>query len=137
MHSVTVTIPGTPVAKGRPRIGLGKAYTPGKTAAAEVALGWEFREVCREPLDGPLNLAVSFYFEPPRRWRKARREAIEAGHVEHHTGRPDLDNLLKLVLDAGNCILWHDDAQVSTIVASKSVAKQARTSITVRPALPD
>lgn len=30
----------------------------------------------------------------------------------NHTKRPDIDNLAKLVLDAGNGVLWEDDSQV-------------------------
>lgn len=37
-----------------------------------------------------------------------------------HAQRPDLDNLVKLVLDALNGVAWADDGQVSHVIASKS-----------------
>jgi len=41
-----------------------------------------------------------------------------AGDLEH-TGKPDLDNLAKLVLDAANGILWDDDSQIIKLHLSK------------------
>ena len=35
------------------------------------------------------------------------------------SGRPDLDNLVKLWLDAANHILWNDDRQIVQIDAKK------------------
>lgn len=54
-----------------------------------------------EPLDGALM--VSLTFGMPR---------LASGKRARPIKRPDLDNLLKGFLDAGNGILWHDDAQV-------------------------
>ena len=39
-----------------------------------------------------------------------------------HTKRPDLDNLVKAVLDALNGLAWRDDAQIHTLNISKVVA---------------
>ena len=36
---------------------------------------------------------------------------------------PDLDNMIKAVLDAGNGVLWADDRQITDIVASKRWAQ--------------
>ncbi len=59
----------------------------------------------KPPLDEPLSLDVVFrYAQKPHAYR---------------TKRPDLDNLLKAVMDAGNGILWADDSCVAQIYASK------------------
>ena len=43
--------------------------------------------------------------------------------MESHTKKPDLDNLIKPVLDAlTQAGIWHDDSQVSAISAQKLVA---------------
>ena len=117
---VFVTIPGRPVPKGRPRLGKHGVYTPETTAEAEKVLQVCFKQACPVPLEGSLELGVSFYFRRPDSWRKEQRTATdEDGAEPWRLGRPDLDNLLKLLKDAGNGILWKDDAQVVKIDAVK------------------
>ena len=41
-------------------------------------------------------------------------------------GRTDLDNYVKAVLDACNGIVYHDDRQVTNLVASKRYALDER-----------
>tara|TARA_Y100000310_G_scaffold184500_1_gene184621 strand:+ start:274 stop:747 length:474 start_codon:yes stop_codon:yes gene_type:complete len=130
-ESVTVSIPGRPVGKGRPRFGKGKVYTPEPTRNAENTLQFYFRQACWVPLEGPLSLTVAFCFKYPRSWSKARREAVEGGEEPWYMGKPDLDNLLKLVKDAGNGILWRDDAQVVSIEADKVYSVENQTIINV------
>ena len=43
------------------------------------------------------------------------------------TKTPDIDNLLKTVLDGLNGVAFRDDAQVCEVVASKRYAPAART----------
>ena len=63
-----------------------------------------------EPLDGPLWLWVSFKFR-----------STQPQHHGYHFGTPDVDNLLKYLLDAmQRAGYFHNDAQVVAIVASKS-----------------
>ncbi len=124
---VTVTIPGRPVAKGRPRLGRHGVYTPKTTSDAEESLQWALREACPVPLEGPLELSVRFCFRYPKSWRKAARDAVENGAEPWYMGRPDLDNLLKLLTDAGNGILWKDDAQVVEVKAMKMYSVEDQT----------
>lgn len=49
--------------------------------------------------------------------------------VEQHTKKPDLDNLLKFTLDACKDILYHDDAQILALSASKCYSTKPRTEI--------
>lgn len=88
-----LTYPGDPVSKGRPRVTPHGTYTPEKTKTAEETLGWA------------LKLA----------WKKQPSTSDFMVGMEFHTKgkrRRDLDNLMKLVLDAGNSIVWADDSQV-------------------------
>lgn len=39
-----------------------------------------------------------------------------------HTKKPDLDKLVRSVLDAGTGVAWHDDAQIQAIRTSKRYA---------------
>lgn len=60
------------------------------------------------PLTGPIILTVIATFPMPRsRWRK--REPRQGGP---HTKAPDLSNIIKIIEDAGNNVLWMDDKQI-------------------------
>lgn len=130
---VIVSVPGRPVPKGRPRLGRHGVYTPEATSGAERVLQAYFKQECPVPLEGPLELTVSFCFRRPNSWSKAERQVVdEDGGEPWHVGRPDLDNLLKLLKDAGNGILWNDDAQVVKIDAVKVYAAENETVVNVR-----
>jgi hypothetical protein len=90
-----VVVDGEPPAKGRPRWGKGRTYTPKRTVDGELRLAAGFVGL---PMY-PSNVAVACVFR-----RSTRR-------------RVDVDNLLKAVLDAGTAArLWRDDAQVTALV---------------------
>ena len=140
-RSVILTVTGKPVAKGRPRltkrVGLGRGvylYTPERTGNAEEIMQGEMRQACTTPLEGPLQLSVVFCFRRPKSWPKAQRDAVDNGEEPWHVGKPDLDNLVKLVQDAGNGILWRDDAQIVRLEAIKVYGAENETVINVFPA---
>ena len=131
----TIDIPGRPQAKGRPRFATsGHAYTPERTKNAEDIMRGYMRAAYRVPLKGPLELSVIFYFRRPDSWSKARRDAVDEGEEPWYIGKPDLDNLAKLVKDAANGVLWHDDAQVVSMEVGKCYGRDGLTSIRVRQA---
>lgn len=46
----------------------------------------------------------------------ARPKSVKRAHP---TTKPDLDNFLKLLEDAGNGYIWHDDSQITVVRMSK------------------
>lgn len=99
---VSTTLEGEPWPKERPRFTrkTGKVYTPATTTNEESALKHELKRW----LD---------YLEPD----KTSVFLVEAQfHCE--SDKTDLDNLIKLVLDACNKLVWLDDRQVGRIDAS-------------------
>lgn len=98
---IRVTVPGRPVPKGRPRLGVRgrKAfiYTPAETKAYEQAVGLCANLATAEPLEGPVTLSATLYI------RRGRRG--------------DLDNYLKSICDGLNEVAWKDDRQVVRIEA--------------------
>lgn len=99
MIHVDATVLGDPIPKGRPRHGRnGHTYTPARTEAAEKAMAWELRQsrTSRRLVTTPVAVILTFRC-------KTRR-------------RCDIDNLAKLVLDAGNGVVWVDDQQVERLV---------------------
>lgn len=117
MSALTFTVPGAPRGKGRPRFfrrgpGIG-TFTDDKTAAYEnlVALAAAQAHGGAEPLDGPL--AVSLTFVLPRPKSAPKRVTMPAT-------KPDLDNLVKAVLDGCNQAgVWADDSRVVVLTAHK------------------
>lgn len=115
------TVYSEPVPMARPRVAVrgGKAhgYVPARTAQA----AWEIRQCAlaalgsTEPFAGPLSVTVTAYLRQPGSIPKCRRATALP------TKRPDLDNLLKLVID-GCSPLWGDDSQVVDLTASKRFA---------------
>lgn len=102
-----------PVAKGRPRLGQYGTYTPVDTVRAENYIKYTLAQEFREPpfgKDDALKLTVTFYRQRPASTPKRVTQPIT---------RPDIDNYLKLLCDACNGVLWHDDSQITSIQASK------------------
>ena len=119
------TVPGTPKGKGRPRFGRGRAYTPKTTVEYErlVRLCAEDQLGDIKPLSGPVYLSVTATFPIPVSWPKAKKELAQAGLL-WHTARPDGDNILKIVCDALNEMMWLDDSQVCLAKVSKKYGRE-------------
>ncbi|CXT32732.1 Phage protein [Staphylococcus aureus] len=67
-------------------------------------------------LENALKIELEFYFTPPKSWSKKKKtQAIGQLKVT----KPDIDNLMKTVLDACNNYLWKDDNQIAEITSSK------------------
>lgn len=121
---VEFTIPGQPVAKGRPRFarrGAGVAtYTDAKTAGYEnlVRMVASVAMAGREPVTGPLHLTISLGLQVPGSWSNRRRQMAYSGAIRA-TKKPDADNVLKGIKDGCNGIVWRDDAQVVQITLRK------------------
>lgn len=123
---VTLHIPLIPHAKARPRVVNGRAYTPAATTAYERSI--KLAAAHLSPLSGPLSVSVVFIFPRLKSSRSAAREVKAT--------RPDLDNLLKAVLDGLNGVAFHDDGQVVQVSGEKWIAaadEEAHLEITIEP----
>lgn len=105
----TITVKGEPVPKARPRVVNGHAFTPAKTKhqEAEIALEW-VRKYGNVKTDKPIYVEVLFCMRKPK--------GKTTLHVQK---RPDIDNLIKTVLDGLNDVAYNDDKQVFRITAIK------------------
>lgn len=101
MTTLTLIIPGDPVPKGRPRVYHGHGVTPERTRIAEsrIRADWHTKHPDAQPLNCPVRVDLEF-------WKSKR-------------GRPDLDNLVKLVTDALNGLAYMDDSQIKQLQAVK------------------
>ena len=73
--------------------------------------------------DKNLKVSLYFYFEPPKSWSK-KRKLIAIGTYKRT--KPDVDNLIKTVLDAANKHVWQDDNQVVHIDSYKMYAEESK-----------
>jgi len=96
-----ITVPGRPVPKGRPRLGVSgrKAfvYTPPATREYEKLVGWVARCAGCRPVKMPVAVVLDVYIK-----RKL-----------------DADNLAKSILDGLNGIAYEDDDQVVELLVRK------------------
>lgn len=128
---VVVEMPGNPIAKGRPRFWNGRAVTPPRTRNYEIDLAWNAKIAMQghAPIEGPLKVEVLAAFSVPISWTPAKRKDALIGLIRP-TGKPDLDNVLK-ILDALNGIVWRDDAQIVTAAIMKRYSDRPRLRIEV------
>lgn len=121
MRTRSFTIPGEPVAKGRPKMTrMGRAYTPEKTVNYEslVKLMYLNEYPGCAMLTGPMDMRVKAYFQIPKSVSKKKHEAMMKG-LERPTKRPDGDNILKAVADALNGLAYPDDSSIVTATVEK------------------
>lgn len=125
-------IPGTPIAKGRPRFArVGKfvrTYTPDVTLNFEnlVKASAAIAMADRAPLQGALEVVILAGFPIPKSWSKRKRAEAESLGVPH-TVKPDADNLAKSVLDGMAGVAFESDAQVAKLTVSKLYSATPRT----------
>ena len=75
---------------------------------------------------GPVRMDITFYFKIPKRVTKKRRVEMEAERTPH-IFKPDLDNLIKFLLDVGNNVIYHDDCIIAEIHSRKLYSTNPRT----------
>lgn len=133
----SITIPGIARGKGRARATRrGTVYTPAQTVNAEAWVKACAVEQIGQPLlTTPLSVNVAFHVEVPASWSKKRRAAALSGEIRP-TGKPDLDNCIKLIFDGLNKIAWLDDSQVVTLTASKRYDTTPATFMQIAEVLP-
>lgn len=131
-QSYSFSIPGEPVAMGRHRTTrTGHNYTPKKTVDAKCNISYAVSQQYKGlPLDRPLRLTVLFCFAPSQALSKKYPAEIAAETIPVEK-KPDIDNLVKLLGDALNGILWADDKLIVDIRATKRYSLQPRVSFIV------
>jgi len=132
MGEVSFTVAGIPTAKGRPRFvrATGRTYTDAETQSAELTMADAAAKKMdgRDLLEGVLCLHAVFYFPRPKGHTNARRDH-PLGHLMFV--RPDVDNLLKLVKDSLNGVVYRDDGQIQELIGRKEYGNAGRTDVVV------
>ena len=137
MIQIMFTVYGEPVAKGRPRFSTrGKfpvAYTPEKTKAYEFEVGMMALAAMggTKPLEGALEAFIYITYAVPESYSKKRLEACLSG-LEKHTKKPDLDNVIKSVIDGMDKIVFDNDSQITSIHATKVYGEVEKVEVMVK-----
>ena len=121
MTVYSITIPGRPVPKARPRLGVrGRkafVYTPPATREYEKLVGWVAKCNGCKPLNGPLAVQLHLF-------------------IRGRSG--DVDNYCKSILDGLNGVAYEDDDQVIELLVRKHKVKrkeEERVEIEIREAM--
>ena len=114
---IDLVIHGKPVGKARPRFSRRGnkvvTFTPKETqiyeqnvkSLAQVAM------LGKAMLEGPVKVTITAYFAHKKK-------------TGWHISRPDIDNVVKAILDGLNGVVFADDAVVAQLVASKHYGEE-------------
>jgi Holliday junction resolvase RusA-like endonuclease len=119
-----LTIPGEPVAKGRPRVyrvnGLTRTFTPERTVRYEQHVRNCAMLASFNPLVGPVRVCITANWACPASAARRKTPLLR----QWRTKKPDADNVAKLICDALNGIAYADDSQVVLLDVRKIQAAQ-------------
>lgn len=109
----TITIPGRPRPKGRPRLGRGgRVFTPKQTLEAEAAIRDEYIRQNAPFYDQPLQVDIVY--------TTAETEITLTPIGDHSTKlTADVDNLIKTTLDGLQGAAFENDRIVMVVTAVK------------------
>jgi Holliday junction resolvase RusA-like endonuclease len=142
---IRFTVPGIPRGKGRARSRIVRTkagqqfvstYTPAQTRSEEGAVRM-FAQVAMQggpPIQGPLDVRIGAYMPVPASWSQRKQALALAGGL-FPTGRPDVDNISKLICDSMLAIVYADDSQIVSFSAWKRYAATPRIVVEIRPVL--
>lgn len=84
-----------------------------------------------KPLIGEIAVSIVFHVKRPKNHYRLGKfsHKLKEGVPNRVTNKPDIDNMIKYVLDACNEILWQDDKMVCEIQARKMYTKNPSTEI--------
>lgn len=131
---ISLTIFGEPKGKSRPRFTKsGNTYTPKETSEYEALVAMTYKSKSKgEYFDKgvPLRMVIIAYYGIPKKAGKRKSEQMALGEIRPQK-KPDLDNVIKIIMDALNGVAYHDDAQVVTVQAHKFYSLHPRVEIAI------
>lgn len=120
---------GEVAGKGRPRFTkAGRTYTPKKTLNYEQAIKTAFRRKYSYKSQKSLRIKIIAYFEIAKSHTKKNKNRMISNELQC-TKKPDIDNVVKIVLDALNKVAYQDDAQVVELVTIKRWSQSSKLAV--------
>ena len=119
-------IPGKIIGKGRPRLNsyTGQVYTPTKTKDYEnLVIQYFMLKYPRfTPFEGRVSVEITANFEVPKSAKKQEKELMLENKL-NPLKKPDIDNIVKIILDAMNECAFKDDTQITKLAVEKKYAQ--------------
>ena len=118
-------VPGRVIGKGRPRLNsyTGIVYTPTRTKDYESLVEQYF--LLKYPrfkvLEGRIKVSIIAYFSIPKTTKKADINEMLENNISP-TRKPDIDNIVKSILDSMNKFAFKDDNQITKLEVEKKYA---------------
>ena len=120
--------------KARPRVNTYtcKAYTPTNTKDYELLVKQYFKIKYPRfvPLENRLAVKIVATFKVPKTTTKKDREQIEKGLISP-TKKPDIDNIVKIILDALNQMAFKDDTQITKLEVEKVYGEEKKVYVAI------
>ncbi len=130
---VCFKVMGKPQGKARPRLSRHGVYTPQSTVQYENKIRAAYKEAApKEFFCIDVAVEVHAYFPIPKSWSAEKQVHAMVG--DFAPGKPDVDNILKIVMDGLNGYAYSDDALVTKAVCHKRYAargEEGRIEVTV------
>lgn len=116
--------------KARPRLNpyTGQAYTPTNTKDYEMLIKQYFKMKYPryEPIQSRVSVKIIASFKIPKNnITKKEKELILEGNLSP-TKKPDIDNIVKIVLDAMNKMAFKDDKLITKLEVEKLYADEEK-----------
>lgn len=115
-------VPGKVVGKGRPRVNscTGIVYTPTKTKDYENLVEQYFllKYPRYKQLEGRIEINIIAYLGIPKCTKKSDIDSMLENTISP-TKKPDIDNIVKIILDAMNKFAFKDDNQITKLSIEK------------------
>lgn len=118
-------VPGKIIGKGRPRLNsyTGVVYTPTRTKDYESLVEQYF--LLKYPrfkaLEGRIKVNIIAYFSIPKTTKKSDINEMLENNISP-TKKPDIDNIVKSILDSMNKFAFKDDNQITKLEVEKKYA---------------
>ena len=127
-------VPGIIKGKGRPRVNsyTGIVYTPTTTKDYECLVEQYF--LLKYPrfktLEGRVSVDIKAIFNIPKTTKKQDREKMLENAISP-TKKPDIDNIVKIILDAMNKFAFKDDTQITKLSVEKMYGEEEKVIINI------
>ena len=134
---INLIVPGNPQGKQRAKTfkrgDFAGAYTPAKTVNYETYIKQLFatKYPAFMPLEGPLMLQFTAYVSIPASTSQKKRALMLEGIIIPEK-KPDIDNILKIIMDALESVAYKRDSQIAIAIESKLYSDRPRLELKIQ-----